>query len=250
MLSENEINAVFIDRYWEILNLYEDYVTGGVKRKHPGPHRSVRSVKTIPEDKSGIDAGQASISIEERQLRLDRIVESVKNCENCDLCMQRNNTVPGEGVLDPEVMFIGEGPGEEEDRQGRPFVGKAGQYLDKWLEAIELSRDKNAFIANIVKCRPPGNRDPLPEERNECIIYLEQQIEIIRPKAIMSLGRIASQILINSGEGIGRLRGRIHKYGDIPLVATYHPSAVLRNEELRRPVWEDLKLLRTVIGHE
>jgi DNA polymerase len=155
-------------------------------------------------------------------------------------------TVPGAGALDPKVMVIGEGPGAEEDRRGEPFVGRAGQYLDRWLDAIGIKRETNAFIGNIVKCRPPGNRDPKPDESDACIGYLKEQIEIIRPATILAVGRIASGILIGSTGGIGSLRGKTYSYQGIPLVPTYHPAAVLRNPELRKPVWDDLQRLETL----
>jgi DNA polymerase len=152
-------------------------------------------------------------------------------------------------VLNPRVLVVGEGPGAEEDATGRPFVGKAGQYLDRWLKAIDLDRKVNCFIANIVKCRPPGNRDPLPEESAACLPYLREQIAILQPKAILAVGRIAAQVLTGRAAGIGELRSRQYTFGDIPLVVTYHPSAVLRDRSLRAPVWEDLKRLNALLGH-
>ena len=161
------------------------------------------------------------------------------------MCENRNKPVPGKGVLNPKVMIIGEGPGAEEDRTGIPFVGKAGQYMDKWMDAIELKRDKDLFIGNIVKCRPPGNRDPHPDEIKACRGFLDRQIKIIAPRLILTVGRIAAQVLIDSTSGIGRLRGRMYEYNGIPLIPTYHPSGVLRNpESYRKPVWEDLKSVR------
>ena len=143
-----------------------------------------------------------------------------------------------------EVMVIGEGPGADEDRQGRPFVGKAGQLLDKMLEAIQLSRKTNCYITNVVKCRPPQNRDPAPEERSCCAAFLDAQIRLLRPKMILVMGRIAAQHLLQTSDGIGKLRGRFFDYQGIPLMPTYHPSALLRDESLKRPAWEDLKRFR------
>ncbi len=180
---------------------------------------------------------------EQRQQRLAAIAERVRRCTRCPLAEGRMNAVPGEGALDPLVMVIGEGPGADEDRRGIPFIGRAGQYLDKWLDAIGVSRDKSAFIGNIVKCRPPGNRDPKPFESDACMPYLREQIEVIRPKTILSVGRVASGLLIGSSAGIGSLRGRTYYYDGIPLIPTYHPSGVLRNPDFRRPVWDDLKRL-------
>ncbi len=143
------------------------------------------------------------------------------------------------------MLVIGEGPGADEDAQGKPFVGRAGKLLDKMLAAIHLSRDTNCFIGNIVKCRPPQNRDPLPEETAACGSFLEAQIQLLRPHLILAVGRIAAQYLLDTTDGIGRLRGRFFDYGGIPLMPTYHPSALLRNEQLKRPAWEDLKTFRS-----
>ena len=154
----------------------------------------------------------------------------------------------GEGPLDPVVLFIGEGPGAEEDRTGRPFVGAAGRYLDTWIPPIGLKREQ-CFIANCVKCRPPQNREPHPDEINACLPYLERQILALRPRVICCLGRIAAQTLLGTTSNLGELRGRVHQRGGIPVVVTYHPSAVLRDKEsLRKPVWDDLKLLKGLLG--
>jgi len=182
---------------------------------------------------------------------LDQIAWEIKGCRNCPLCEKRHNAVPGEGAPQPIVMVIGEAPGEEEDKQGRPFVGKAGQLLDKMLDSICLSRSSNCFIANVVKCRPPGNHDPLPEETSACAHFLHRQITLLKPKFILFAGRIAAQTVLKTGEPLGKLRGRFHDLiiGDItiPAVATYHPAALLRNDDYKRPAWEDLKLLRSRI---
>lgn len=182
-----------------------------------------------------------------RRRRLALLEERVRACTRCPLAEGRMNAVPGMGVLDPLVMVIGEGPGADEDRRGLPFVGRAGQFLDKWLEAIGLSRSTNAYIGNIVKCRPPENRDPRPAESEACLPYLREQISLIRPLAILAVGRVASGILIGTASGIGGLRGRTFYYDGIPLVPTYHPAGVLRNPELKRPVWEDLKRLAAIL---
>jgi DNA polymerase len=148
-------------------------------------------------------------------------------------------------------LVIGEGPGAEEDATGRPFVGKAGKLLDDMLASrgqIGLYRDKNCFIANVVKCRPPENRDPLPEEIAACAPFLARQIALLKPRIILAAGRISAQTLLRAEEGIGKLRGRFYDYGGIPLLPTYHPSALLRNEDLKRPAWEDLKTLRSKLS--
>ncbi len=179
---------------------------------------------------------------------LDDIAAQVRTCTRCALHRGRKQAVPGEGAAAPRVLVIGEGPGAEEDATGRPFVGPAGQLLDRMLKAIELDRAANCFIANVVKCRPPGNRDPLPEESAACLPYLRAQIAALRPRAILAVGRVAAQILTGLTAGVGELRRRQLSYEGIPLAVTYHPSAVLRDSSLRRPVWEDLKRLKSMLG--
>lgn len=174
------------------------------------------------------------------------IAAQIASCVRCGLCAGRKTTVPGEGSLFPPVMFVGEGPGEEEDRTGRPFVGAAGKYLDKWIPSIGLQRGE-CFIANIVKCRPPRNREPHPEEIAACLPYLQAQIRAVKPRTICCLGRIAAQTLLQTTASVGSLRGKVRAWQGIPLVVTYHPSAVLRDPELRKPVWDDLKLLKTLL---
>ncbi|UTC67408.1 MULTISPECIES: uracil-DNA glycosylase family protein [unclassified Treponema] len=182
---------------------------------------------------------------------LEKVYARIASCKACRLCERRHNIVAGEGPREfsntegrIDVMVIGEGPGADEDAQGRPFVGKAGQLLDKMLAAIELFRTHNCYITNVVKCRPPNNRDPLPDETAACRNYLNAQITLIRPKAILVVGRVALQNLLETQEGIGKMHGKFFEYQNIPLMATYHPSALLRDVNLKRPAWEDLKLFR------
>jgi DNA polymerase len=184
---------------------------------------------------------------------LEAVAAGILACTACPLHATRIRAVPGEGVTRPLVMIIGEGPGADEDASGRPFVGKAGQLLDKMLTSVGLSREKNCFIANVVKCRPPGNRDPLPGETLACAPFLSRQIALLKPLVILSLGRVAARLLLNTEEGIGRLQGHFAGYRDagtpaIPLLPTYHPSALLRDESLKRPAWEDLKTLRAKLS--
>jgi len=181
----------------------------------------------------------------------EQIEANVRVCKACRLAETRKNAVPGEGVRQPLVMVIGEGPGADEDESGRPFVGKAGQLLDKMLGAIDLSRERNCFIANVIKCRPPRNRDPMPDETFACAPFLERQVQLLNPAFILCAGRIAAQTLLDTSEPIGKIRGKITELNiagmTIPFLATYHPSALLRNEALKRPAWEDLKLLRSAL---
>ena len=194
---------------------------------------------------------------------LEAVAAEIRACKACGLAPTRTNAVPGEGVEHPLVMVIGEGPGADEDRAGRPFVGRAGQLLDKMLQSIGLSRNNNCFIANMVKCRPPGNRYPAPEEIAACFPYLQRQIALLRPKMILCAGRAAAQTLLKTSIGITALRGTFGEYrmnksdglsfeGNdddieetaIPVFCILHPSALLRDESQKRPTWEDLKLLK------
>jgi len=182
---------------------------------------------------------------------LELIESDARSCGACRLAQTRKNAVPGEGSRRPLVMVIGEGPGADEDETGRPFVGKAGQLLDKMLAAIDLSREKNCFIANVIKCRPPNNRDPNPDETAACAPFLARQVRLLKPAFVLCAGRIAAQTLLDTTDGIGKLRGKVSRLNiagmSVPFLATYHPSALLRNEDLKRPAWEDLKLLRTAL---
>ncbi len=168
---------------------------------------------------------------------------AVADCKACSLCQTRTRTVFGVGPEDAPLMVIGEGPGADEDAKGEPFVGKAGQLLDQMLAAIGYSRDSNVFVANVVKCRPPGNRDPKPEEAEACRGYLEQQIRLVKPRLLVALGRIAAQRLLETNEPLSRLRKDLHRYGsgNTPLLITYHPAYLLRSPREKAKSWADLK---------
>ncbi len=178
-----------------------------------------------------------------RAAALAAVGEVVAACRRCRLCEGRQKTVFGSGDPNADLMFIGEGPGAEEDRQGLPFVGRAGELLTKIVEAIGMTRDQ-VYIANIVKCRPPGNRDPQPDEVAACRSYLERQIALVRPRLLVALGRIAAQTLLGNDLPIGRMRGQWFQLQGVPLMVTYHPAALLRNPALKRPTWEDMQLVR------
>jgi len=174
-------------------------------------------------------------------LPLDRLKRDASKCLKCRLGQTRDKVVFGEGRVDADIMFIGEGPGEDEDRSGRPFVGKAGQLLTKIIENGMKMQREDVYIANIVKCRPPSNRDPLPDEAAECIGYLKKQIEIVDPKVIVLLGRVAAKHLLSIESSITKARENSYSYHNAKVFITYHPSALLRNESYKRPVWEDIK---------
>jgi DNA polymerase len=165
---------------------------------------------------------------------------AVSGCTKCGLHKTRSQTVFGVGDENADWMLIGEAPGAEEDRLGDPFVGQAGKLLDNMLAAINLSRRKNVYIANVLKCRPPGNRNPTPEEVAQCSPHLLQQIELIKPKLIVAMGRFAAQTLLETGASIASLRGRLHSYAGVPLIVTYHPAYLLRTLEDKAKAWEDL----------
>jgi uracil-DNA glycosylase family 4 len=170
----------------------------------------------------------------------------VLQCTKCPLHLTRTQGVFGVGPKRADWLVIGEAPGAEEDRRGEPFVGAAGQLLDAMLRAIGLDRATNVYIANMLKSRPPGNRDPKPEEVAACLPYLQRQIELLRPKIMLAVGRIAAQSLLGTQAPLGRLRGEVHRFGDTPLVVTYHPAYLLRTPAEKRKAWEDLKFARSV----
>lgn len=181
---------------------------------------------------------------------LEEIAAQVASCTACPLGRSRQNSVPGEGNANgPDVLFIGEGPGADEDAQGRPFVGKAGQLLDKMIGAMGYKREE-VFIANIVKCRPPGNRVPLPEEMTACLPYLRAQIALIKPKVIVALGKTAVQGLLKQNVAITRFRGTWCEYDDIDLMPTYHPAYLLRSPDRKGEAWTDLKAVLAKLGKE
>jgi len=174
---------------------------------------------------------------------LEEFNQSICNCTRCNLHKGRNKFVFGMGNPNADVMFVGEGPGRDEDLKGEPFVGRAGQLLDKILAAIKFDRTQ-IYIANIVKCRPPNNRDPEPSEMEACLPYLMEQIQIINPRFICCLGRIAAQALLDTTLPLGKLRGIFHDWNDHKVLVTYHPAALLRFQQYKRPTWEDMQKLR------
>ena len=169
--------------------------------------------------------------------------EAISDCQLCPLGQTRTKLVYGVGSPESDLIFIGEAPGRDEDIQGEPFVGRAGQLFDRILAAIGLSREE-VYIANILKCRPPNNRDPQPEEMDKCYLHLQQQIRIIRPRLICALGRVAGQMLLKTNTPLGKLRGRWHDYEGVPMLVTYHPAALLRNPAYKKDTWNDMRILK------
>lgn len=176
--------------------------------------------------------------------------QAVAACEACKLCAGRSNTVFGVGDPQADWMVVGEAPGENEDLQGEPFVGQAGKLLDNMLAALGLNRRSNVFIANVLKCRPPGNRNPEPDEVAQCEPFLRRQVALVQPRIILAMGRFAVQTLLQTTEPIGKLRGRVHHYNGVPVVVTYHPAYLLRNLPDKAKAWADLCLAQALLrGH-
>lgn len=275
-MSGNERSSARLE-LWESLATLEDALNGGIRMPRtvpdfspldsPGPAPIARtgsgSAEAPTEASRGLPVGNGSggrpavlqespagypdPGSESASRALAALRDRALACTACGLSATRHSVVFGQGADRPLVLVIGEGPGAEEDRLGLPFVGASGKLLDRMLAAIGLSREENCYIANIVKCRPPQNREPAPDERDACIGFLRSQIALLAPRAILCAGRTAAQSLLGTTEGINRLRGRELAFEGIPLVASYHPSALLRDESLKRPAWEDLKRLRALL---
>jgi DNA polymerase len=240
--------------YWEILNMAEDLIKGGWRRPaasiHPLPEISPGTAEVMPEVQgAGQAVGSAANTADTANTvdSMEKIAAEIFQCRKCRLGELRHKPVPGEGPANPKLIIIGEAPGAQEDATGKPFVGRAGQYLDKWLKAIDLDRERDVFIGNIIKCRPPNNRDPFPDETSACMPYQKRQLALMKPKAILTLGRISTHLLTGTVESIGKLHGKEFSFEGIPLIPTYHPSGVLRNPAYRKPVWDDLRTLRRIL---
>jgi DNA polymerase len=185
-----------------------------------------------------------------KQAWLFSLQEKILRCTLCPLAQGRENAVPGEGNFDADLMFVGEAPGADEDVQGRPFVGRAGQLLTKVIEAMKFRRNE-VYITNVIKCRPPHNRTPAREEIEKCKPYLLKQIEVIQPEVIVSLGKVATDFFVPSAATMSSLRGNFHEFGRIPVMPTFHPSYVIRNEgdkKIKRLVWDDMQKVMAVLG--
>ncbi|MBN2859317.1 MAG: uracil-DNA glycosylase [Sphaerochaetaceae bacterium] len=230
------VSSEALSALWQILDDVEQYLAPTSERE--------REQVPLFSDAEALDADQGQAI---GQMDLASLASQVVSCTSCVLSEKRAHPVFGSGEPGAKLMVVGEGPGEMEDRTGKPFVGKAGEYLDAWLSAISLSRIHDIYITNVVKCRPPHNRDPEIQEVAACLPYLIRQIELIRPQMILCLGRYASQTILENQKPLRDLRGTVHRYHDIPTVVTYHPAAVLRNTGLRKEVWEDLKLVASYL---
>jgi len=174
--------------------------------------------------------------------------DTALSCTRCRLAETRTQVVFSDGSVDARLVVVGEAPGANEDATGRPFVGAAGKFLDLLLRTVDLARDDSVYICNVLKCRPPGNRNPLPNEIQACAPYLQKQIELIAPEALLAVGSFAAQLLTGrEGSALGKLRGEVHSYQGVPLICTYHPAALLRNSKWTRAFWDDLQLLRNIM---
>ncbi len=228
--GNDKLKQEFAEQLLERLRYYSSITTIGLRPA---------SVSETPE---GLDVSSSGETLES-------IREDLGDCTRCKLHEGRQSLVFGVGNANADLMFIGEGPGYEEDRKGIPFVGPAGQLLTKIIEAIQLTRE-DVYIANIVKCRPPSNRDPEPEEIAACRPFLERQVSSIKPRVICTLGRVATQAMLSTEKALGRVRGQVFSFGDATLVPTYHPAYLLRDPSKKRDCWEDMKLIRALLDEQ
>jgi len=206
-------------------------------------YKYLTQYKDIYDTQLYINNSLEEVSNTQNKKDLNSYFHLIKDCLDCSLGYTRTNFVFGEGNAEADIVFVGEAPGEKEDLEGIPFVGRSGKLLDKILSAINLKRN-DVYILNIIKCRPPNNRNPLNEEIEECEKYLKKQLKIINPKLIVSLGRIAATTLLKRNSSLSNLRKKIHRYNDFDLIATYHPAALLRNPNLKKNAWEDFKNIK------
>jgi uracil-DNA glycosylase len=204
---------------------------------------AISAERTVSREIAATEDRRSEIS----RMGWDQLEKSVEGCTACPLSRSRSRTVFGVGDRNADWLYVGEGPGVEEDARGEPFVGASGKLLDNILAAINLKRGRNVYIANIVKCRPPGNRNPTSEEAQECEPYLARQIELIKPKLIIALGKVAAQNLLHTDATIASLRGRLHEYSGITVIVTYHPAYLLRTLADKAKVWEDLCFARSTM---
>jgi uracil-DNA glycosylase len=234
------------------VRLFEPDIQGGIHVDTPPepprqaagkPALAAGSVNSPPAVAPESATARAGIGL----MAWDALEQAVASCRACSLCEGRRNTVFGVGDRKADWLVVGEAPGENEDLQGEPFVGQAGKLLDNMLKALGLDRHDNVYIANVLKCRPPGNRNPEPQEIAQCEPFLRRQVELLQPKIILAMGRFAVQSLLGSTEPIGKLRGRAHQYMGVPLVVTYHPAYLLRNLPDKAKAWADLCLAQEVM---
>jgi DNA polymerase len=214
--------------------------------------RAARAMVATPiAEAGGVAAVPVTVDARARhiaELEFDGLAADIEACTACGLCRTRHKSVPGVGDPRAEWLFVGEAPGAEEDARGEPFVGQAGKLLDNMLAALGMTREHNVYIANVLKCRPPNNRTPEPLEADACRPYLERQIALLEPKLIVALGKSAASLLLRTDATIASLRGRVHRYGGLPLIVTYHPAYLLRTLPDKAKAWEDLLLAKATVA--
>lgn len=237
-------------RAWEALDIGPAWVLREPPAPAAGPGQAQGQVQG---DEHVAEGGAESVAAGVAGLGLEALRQRVAECRDCGLCESRSRTVFGVGDQQAHWMVVGEAPGAEEDRVGEPFVGPAGRLLDAMLAAVGLGRDRGVFIANVLKCRPPGNRNPSPAEVERCAPFLRRQVELLRPRLILVVGRFAAQTLLGTDASIASLRGRVHRYRagelEVPVVVTYHPAYLLRDRhEDKARCWQDLCLARATAG--
>lgn len=247
----NKLNACFQKKIYEITSIKKEnnssLITQFKEVEKELIVAGVEKVTTNSQDSVGAEVNSENL------VRISEILndleEEVNRCRKCDLARSRTNIVFGQGNANAKIVLVGEAPGEQEDKTGQPFIGPAGQLLTKMLKAINIDRE-DVYICNVLKCRPPLNRDPFPSEIRECSNFLDRQLDIIKPRVILALGRVAAQRLLNIDGGMKVFRQKIHKYQNYPVIVTYHPSALLRNQKWKRPAWEDLQFLEKYLVKE
>lgn len=226
-------------------DLYTSIEISEIKYNKEVERTLVSSEKNIKKEKKGQNPTVQNLTKFDSILTLDDFNNKINTCQLCGLSETRNKFVFGEGNPNADLMLIGEAPGAEEDKSGIPFVGRAGKLLNDILIAIGFKRE-DVFIANILKCRPPNNRDPLPSEREVCKPYLYKQIDLIKPKVILCLGKVAANVLLNNDESLTKMRANVHEINGIKTMVTYHPAALLRNPNWKRPTWEDVQKVKKI----
>ncbi len=241
MSSETETKALLVMDLFKQVRSYLDF------RKKFYPDHALEMTGNISSDLKIKISSVPKIMNNEEFGSLEELENTVNNCKKCQLHLTRKNAVFGKGSGKLKLLIIGEAPGAEEDDKGEPFIGRAGKLLTKMLSAIGIERD-DVYICNVLKCRPPDNRDPLPEEIEKCSYYLDRQLDFLKPDQILALGRIAAVRLLGKNETMKELREKIHSYKGIPVYVTYHPSALLRNPKWKYPAWDDLQKLKEAMG--
>ena len=227
------------------IRLFEPPADSG--RDDSTPPVPLRRAEGQPAAAAGVATQPSQVRPAIELLAWDALAQAVASCRACKLCEGRTNTVFGVGDTQADWLIVGEAPGQNEDLQGEPFVGQAGKLLDNMLKALRLDRRSKVYIANVLKCRPPGNRNPQPEEVAQCEPFLRRQVQLLQPKIILAVGRFAVQSLLGTSEPIGKLRGRVHQYAGVPVVVTYHPAYLLRNLPDKAKAWADLCFARELL---